>query len=152
MFTQKEAVFNVVTSHYGDKFENGMTHTKEAKSAMVDKLIEMYEAGEWEIKNEQQNLRSYVIGLLNNHLRKDTRLNGGEKYTPANPGSRAGQGDPQVKAIRQLLKTLEPESAEYIKAKAVLDERVAAIKAERAKKEVQIDVEALPEELKALVG
>lgn len=150
MFSQKDAVFNTVTSFYGDQFENGMSHTKEAKSKMVDMLIESYERGEWEIKSAQSNLRSYVIGLLNNHLRKDVRLNGGEKYKAKNPGSRAGQGDPQVKEARKLLKTLAEGSAEHAKVKAFIDKRVAEIKAEKNKVEINVDI--LPAELQGLIG
>jgi len=150
MFTQKEAVFNTVTSFYGPKFKNGMSHTKEDKSQIVDSLIESFEKKEWEIKSEQDNLRSYVIGLLNNHLRKDTRMNGGDKYEAKNPGSRAGQGDPQIKEARKLLKTFEEGSEQYNKIQAVITAKVDAAKAEKQKTE--IDVESLPEELRGLVG
>ena len=96
--TQKEAVYLAVTGFYGSKFSNGMTHTKEDKAKIVDILVEQFEAGNIEIKSAQENVRTYMIGLLNNHLRKDTRLNGGEKYVAKNPGSRAGQSNPQIAA------------------------------------------------------
>jgi len=149
MNSQKEAVFAAVTKFYGSKFENGMSHTKEDKSTIVDTLIEGV-GTEFEVKNEQENMRSYIIGLLNNHLRKDTRLNGGEKYAPKNPGSRAGQGDSEIKASRQLLKTLVEGSPEAEKVKAFINSKLATIKA--AKAVVEIDTEALPAELRSLVG
>ena len=147
--SQKEAVFNTVTSFYGDKFENGMSHTKEAKSSIVDSLVEQADEV-FEVKSAQENMRTYIIGLLNNHLRKDTRLNGGDKYVAKNPGSRAGQGDSEIKASRQLLKTLPEGSPEAEKVKAFINTKIAANKA--AKQVVEIDTEALPEELRSLVG
>jgi len=150
MFTQKEAVFETVCKFYGQKFKNGMDHSKDDKSKIVDALIESFEKGKWEIKSEQENLRTYVIGLLNNHLRKDTRMNGGDKYTAKNPGSRAGQGDPEIKEARKLLKTFEEGSDQYNKIQSVITAKVEAAKAEKQK--TSIDVEALPAELRELVG
>ena len=149
MISQKEAVFNTVKSFYGDKFENGMSHSKDAKATMVKSLVEQAD-DVFEVKSKQENMKTYIIGLLNNHLRKDTRLNGGDKYIAKNPGSRAGQGDPQIKASRQLLKTLVEGSAEYEKVTAFINTKVAANKA--AKATIEIDTEALPEELRNLVG
>ena len=147
--SQKEAVFTVVTGFYGTKFQNGMDHSSDDKKKMVDLLIESHERGEWEIKSKQENLRSYVIGLLNNHLRKDTRLNGGDKYVPENPGSRTGITNPQVKALRQLRKTLADGSPEAAKVDAEIERIVGAAKAEKAKATINID--DLPEQFKSLV-
>lgn len=148
---QKELVFSIVTKFFGSKFENGMSISKEEKSSIVDLIVEAHAKGEMTIESAkaQGNVKSYVIGLLNNHLRKDTRLNGGDKYTPANPGSRSGSSDPQIRAARQLLKTKEKGSAEFNKIQGFIDTKVAAIKAEKAK--TVIDVESLPEELQGLV-
>lgn len=149
MISQKDAVFAVVTEFYGDKFENGMSHTKENKSAIVDILVEQADK-EFAVKSEQENMRSYIIGLLNNHLRKDVRLNGGEKYVAKNPGSRAGQGDSEIKASRQLLKTLTEGTAEYTKVQNFITAKLAKNKAEKAT--IEIDKDALPAELQSLVG
>ena len=46
MKNQKEMVFSTVISFYGDKFENGMTFTKEDKSKIVDNLLESFGKGE----------------------------------------------------------------------------------------------------------
>ena len=155
MNTQKEAVFNAATSIIGAEFKEGMDagawfksrpeQKKQLQAAMLEGV-----GSEFEVKNEQENMGVYITGLIANHLRKDTRLNGGEKYTPANPGSRAGQGDPEIKASRQLLKTLVEDSPEYNKVKAFITSKIAANKA--AKQTVEIDVDALPAELQSLVG
>jgi len=149
--SQKELVYEVVTKFYGQDFKNGMEHTKEAKSKITDMLVELADSGEFAIKNAQENVRTYVIGCLNNHLRKDTRLNGGEKYVAANPGSRAGQGDPSIKAMRQLARTFAEGSAERAKIDAVLSAKLAEIKASKHTGPA-IDPNDLPEELRDLVG
>ena len=148
MKNQKEMVFSTVISFYGDKFENGMTFTKEDKSKIVDNLLESFGKGEWEVKSPQENMRNYTVGLLNNHMRKDVRLNGGDKYTPKNPGSRTHQSDDQVKNMRLLLKGFNEGSPEYTKIKKVLDERIK----ELSVKEIDIDIESLPKELRGLIG
>lgn len=156
MKTQKEVVFAAVTSIIGAEFSEGMdagayfkSHP-EAKKELQATVVAAFANGECEIKSPQENMNTYCSGLISNHLRKDTRINGGEKYQAANPGSRAGQGDPQIKEARKLLKTFAEGSAEATQCQAFIDSKVAAAKAERAT--VAIDVDALPEELKGLVG
>ena len=151
MISQKEAVFQAVTKFYGSKFENGMSYSKDDKAKIVAALVEGHSQGTFEIKNQQEDVKSYCVGLLNNHLRKDTRLNGGDKYIPENPGSRAGQGDEGVKAMRALLKTFPEGTANHAKVAAALSARVAEIKASKAKT-VSIDINALPAELRDLLG
>ena len=150
MNSQKQAVFLAVTNFYGDKFKNGMTHTSEDKAKIIDSLIKSFENKEFGIKSEQANLKVYIRGLLNNHLTKDTRLNGGDKYVPANPGSRTGISNKQIKAMRQLLKKYAEGSDEHTRVSKGIE---AAVAVERAKKlEATIDVENLPEEFQDLVG
>lgn len=155
MISQKEAVFNAATSIMGSDFKAGTDcgawfksrpeQKKQLQAAVLEGANSVFE-----VKSEQENMNTYVTGLIANHLRKDTRLNGGEKYVAANPGSRAGQGDPEIKASRQLLKTLAEGSAEYDKVKSFIDTKIASNKA--AKQTIEIDVEALPAELQSLVG
>ena len=156
MMTQKEAVFQAVTKIIGSEFKEGMDcgawfkARPEAKAELQAAVLEAFNSGACEIKSAQENMNTYVQGLISNHLRKDIRINGGEKYVAANPGSRAGQSDPQIKAMRQLAKTLEEGSAEHTKVVNAINEKLAAIKAEKAK--VEINVDDLPEDLKSLVG
>ena len=154
MKTQKEVVYAAVVSTMGNEFKSGMdcgswfkSHP-EAKKALSESVIKSFNNNECALEKEQKSLTSYVSGLISNHLRKDTRLNGGEKYTPTNPGSRSS--DPQIRAARQLLKTKEEGSVEAEKIQSFIDAKTAKIKAEKAK--TAIDVENLPEELQGLVG
>jgi len=155
MNSQKQAVFNAAKAIIGSAFKEGMDAgawfkaRPEQKKQLQATLLEGV-GSEFEVKNEQKNMNTYVIGLIANHLRKDTRLNGGDMYKPANPGSRAGQTDPEIKEARKLLKGFEEGSAEHTKISTFINGRLAEIKA--AKQVTTIDVDSLPEELKGLVG
>ena len=156
MLTQKEVVYNAVTSIMGSDFKAGINCAEwfkanpTAKTTLQAVVLEAFTSGKCEIKNEQDNMKTYVSGLITNHLKKDIRLNGGSKYVAKNPGSRAGIVDPQVREARKLLKTLESGSIAAEKTEAFIENRVRELKA--SKKSIDIDVEALPEELRSLVG
>ena len=94
--------------------------------------------------------KKYVPGLVSNWLRKDTRLNGGEKYVTKNPGSRAGQGDETLKNLKLLKGTLT--DAEQIAAvQSEIDKRVEEIKKEK-QKDVKVDLTKIPVELRQQLG
>jgi hypothetical protein len=81
--------------------------------------------------NDQKSYEKYFKGQLNDALRKDTQLNGGEQYVAKNPGKFKNAKDPQIKALNTLLKT-KPEHADEI------NEAIAARQAE-------LDAEKRPE-------
>ena len=90
----------------------------------------------------------YVPGLVDNWVRKFKPFNGGEKYEAKNPGSRSGSQDEQIKAMRNLLKCVaDPETKAEIQ--LAIDARMAEIKPNTT---VEINVDALPEHLRHLVG
>ena len=92
----------------------------------------------------QSDMRKYVVGLINNWVRKAPELNGSASYVPKNPGSRTGTGDETLIALRNLLKCVEGETrAEVQKA---IDERLAELQPT-----VTINVDALPAHLRHLV-
>lgn len=89
-------------------------------------------------------LNSYVSGLVNNHIRKTKEFNGGIGYTPENPGSRQGNSDETVKALKALLKKTPASEVELIQEiNQALSERLVELKPE-----VEINAEALPEHLR----
>jgi hypothetical protein len=155
---QVEAVFQVVSKLYKEK--NGVEFSNEtgitrhdfdfAKAKAI--LIDGFNNGEIEISDtfDKTKLTTYVSGLINNHIRKDKRLNGNVKYEAKNPGSRAGQSDPQIAALRQLLKQLPTGHSKRGEVQAALEARLAAIKA-KTNKQVVIDANALPEALRSLL-
>ena len=144
---QKEAVFQAVTNVVGE-FEGACTPTKDQRSMVNQILFEGFrnETIELDRTFTDSELKAYVSGLQSNWLRKDPRLNGGVKYQPKNPGSRAGQGDAQLKAMRVLLSTVT-DAADKAEIQSAIDARVAQLKP-AAK---SIDLSALPEELKKFV-
>jgi hypothetical protein len=88
---------------------------------------------------------AYTRGMVNNWLRKGPELNGGAKYEPKT--KKGPQGDAELKALRALAKA-HPDNAEV---QAELQRKESEIAASKVKK-IEIDVEALPEHLRHLVG
>src|SRR6188508_3454253 len=102
---QKEGVFEAVCAVVGEI--SGKVELNDTQKAQVKAILfTEFKAGNIEYKGgvpDDTELNKYLGGLLNNWLRKDTRLNGGGKYVTKKPGSRAGSGDAQLQAMRQLL-------------------------------------------------
>lgn len=164
---QVEAVYNVTTkvlSEAGVKFEDGQdvsaVLTAEMRASINMVLCEGFVSGGIELKDTESNrakladpkaLKSYVSGLMSNWYDKDKRLNGGVDHQIKNPGSRAFSSDDTLKSLRSLL-AMKPDHAEEIQ--GYIDARIAELKAQQAPKakDIKVNVEALPEELKHLVG
>ena len=147
-YTQKEAVFNAVVNICGEI--DGIYSPSKEQRAMINAIIcEGFKNGTVELSTEyatDAELKSYTSGLISNWLRKDTRLNGGTKYVAKNPGSRAGSGDAQLKAMRALMSTLTtPEDKAEVQKH--IDARVAEIAS--AKQVKTVDFSALPADLQA---
>ena len=157
MLSQKQAVYNAVKSVFAEAGKSHEDFTKcemsKDERAQVIAIVQTgFEQGEVELKSEQENLKSYTSGLVSNWLRKDKRLNGNVKYQPENPGSRTGQSDPTVKNLRLLLTTVPEGSEAHEAIEQRIATRVAEIKAEKAKsKAKEIDMDAIPEDIKALL-
>ena len=152
MMSQGEAVFQAVSAVFN--LENGPVPettqwTRAQKDQVHDSLLAMYKAGMWMKSSggtDDVQLKKYIPGLVNNWVRKDTRLNGGNKYQPKRPGSRAGSGDEVLKNLRLLLSvTTDPEAKD--KVQAAIDARIA----ETAKPKQEVNIEMIPEHLRHLV-
>ena len=155
--SQKEAVFSAITgvlSEKGISFEDGTNvatlMTKELRGLVSAVLVEGFKSGSIDLDKQfdDDGLRTYASSLQSNWIRKDKRLNGGIAYVAKNPGSRAGSGDEQLTAMRQLLKTLPHGSADYVEVQNFINNRVMELKTSKTKS-VKINVEALPETLRA---
>lgn len=150
---QSEAVFQVVSAVFETELSEGGVAIPDTKSwseaqkqQVYQGIFSMFKSGQTSHSKSPDDaaLLKYIPGLVNNHVRKDSRLNGGTKYTPKNPGTRSGSGDESVKAMRALLSvTTDSEARTQIE---------AAIKARLAelKPTVKINVDALPESLRHL--
>lgn len=146
--SQKEAVFQAVRNVCGEQ-DGAYTPSKEQRAQVNSILFEGFRKETIELDRvfTDKDLKSYVSGLQSNWLRKDKRLNGNMAYVAKNPGSRAGSGDPQLKAMRALLTTVSTE-ADKSEIQSHIDARIAAISATKAKK-VTVDFAALPADLAA---
>jgi len=155
---QKEAVFTAVNNVLAENninFDAGTDAktliTKTLRASIVDVVVAGFKSGEVELSAEavtkfdsDQKLKTYTGGLVTNWLNKDKRLNGGMAYVAKNPGSRAGSGDPQLKALKALIAQVEPEARAEIQ--AAIDARISEIKPTSSAKEV--DYSALPESIR----
>jgi hypothetical protein len=149
---QNDAVFASVCSVLGaSSFETAVSLSKDESAKVVEMVTEGIIGGEVDFSDEAKTkyntrelVRKYVVGMVNNHLRKDKRLNGGVKYEAKNPGSRAGAGDEQLKNLKLLLKMVPDEAKPEIQAE--IDKRI-----EELKPKVEINWTGI-EHLKAKLG
>jgi len=159
---QKQGVYDAVVAfceENGIHFEDGMKLelTKEQRSTVVEMVTQALIAGEIDFSDAarekhdtEQKKRTYCNGLVSNWLRKDKRLNGNTTYEIKNPGSRAGQGDEQLKNLKLLLKTID-DDAQKQKVQEAIDKRVDDLKKEKMGN-VEINYDAIPESLKEQLG
>lgn len=144
------AIVNVLTQD-GVRFEDGMDvkphMTRERRAQVNAILFEGFRAGRIELDKQYDDseLKAYVSGLQSNWIRKDKRLNGSVKYQPKNPGSRAGSGDQQLKALKALKAKLQAEGEDTSEVDGYIEARTKEIQAAKAP---TINVEALPPELR----
>ena len=155
MKNQKEAVFTAVAS-ITNVDNNTVVVTTEERAQIIDIVaagfvaneITMSEAACIKYLNDPVKLRQYSSGLVNNWLRKDTRLNGGAKYITKNPGSRAGSQDELVKNLKALRATLSDDDKI-----AQVTEAIVARQAElKAVSAPTVDLDLIPSDLKAKLG
>lgn len=146
---QKEAVFHFITN-IKEIGSGPVILSDSERKEVIHSLVEGFQDCNISYKGTlptEPELRKYVSGMLSNWLRKDTRLNGGVKYEAKNPGSRAGSSDPQVKAMRALLKTLDSNDPRRATVEATLNSHIEANRA--TKQKVTVNFEDLPESLRA---
>lgn len=165
---QKDAVYtttmNVLAENnvpFDDGQEGGVEKvvSKEIRASIIGAVTSAILAGEVVMSADglakydtEDKMRGYVSGLVSNWFRKDSRLNGNVKYEIKNPGSRAGAGDSQMKALKDLRAAKADDEA----AVKVIDEAIEKRKNElKATKTVEITEEtiaALPEDVRAKLG
>lgn len=153
MLSQREGVYQVVCKYI--EVANNSCEIGDMKPTIVSELCEMFINEEITMSEKARekysnpkDLRGYVGGLVNNWLRKDTRLNGGDKYVTKNPGSRAGSSDSIVKNLKALRSTMTDE----VKIKEI-DSAIEARQAEiKVKKVVEVDLSTIDPELLKKLG
>jgi hypothetical protein len=165
--TQKDAVYTATKSVLKEKgiaFEDGqvLSIDKATKATIVAVVIEGFKAGTIDFSDTDDNrakmnddklLKNYATGLVGNWIRKDKRFNGGVTYVNAQPGSRQGAGDEQLKALKALKKKFaaEGDTAKAAEIDKYIAKRISEITVKKAK-EVKINMDVIPEELRTLLG
>lgn len=148
---QNDAVFSAVCSVFGvDSFDSAVVLSKKQNNQVVEMVTEGIINGEVDFSenarekhNTRPLVRKYVVGMVNNHLRKDKRLNGNKVYVAKNPGSRTGTGDPILKSLKALLAICPAENQADIQAE--IDLRLEALKPAKP----EIDWSLIPESLRS---
>jgi hypothetical protein len=159
MISQKESVYLAVCEVIGvDSFNGKAELTKEQTKNVVEIVTAAIADGGVEFsvgaKAKYQTtdlIRSYTRGMVNNWLRKDTRLNGGGKYVAKNPGSRAGAGDKQLAELKKLRTLVATDPDKLTQVDAAIEARKSALALEKAPK-VEINADLIPDELKGLLS
>ena len=154
---QNDAVFQAVCSVLdAQSFDSAVRLSKEQKNMVIEMVTDGILNGGVDFSTEAKakhdthdKVKSYTTGMVSNHLRKDKRLNGGEKYEIKNPGSRTGSSDAQLKALK-VLRTQITDQDQIKLIDEAIDQRIAEI-TETSTKKIAINVEALPEHLRCLV-
>jgi hypothetical protein len=148
--SQRDAVHQAVTAILGNVTKvDWDAISKDKKALIFELLVRGFTTGEIELKGNRsvEWITKYVPGLVNNWCRKDKRLNGDTEYVPKttrgpNP---VGGGDETMQAMRGLLGvTTDPDARKLI-------ELEIAKRAEELKPKVTIDLDKLPEHLRALM-
>lgn len=150
MMTQREAVFTVVSSLVSISPGVPVKLTDEEKRLAIELITADFQSGLVELKGDRDNewIRKYVPGLLNNWMRKDTRLNGGGKYEAKRPGSRTGSGDEMLQQMKALWNITKDEGQ-----RRLIEGEMAKRKAElEAAKMPTIDLEKLPASLRDIAA
>lgn len=166
---QRESVYQAtmnVLADTGINFDDGQTPTaaelvtKDMRKSILSIVTESIRSGETEFSAEAtakhdtvEKVRSYVSGLVNNWFRKDKRLNGSVKYEAKNPGSRAGAGDEQLKALKALRATKTDDQEALTVIDAAITSRQAEIKSSKPQVTLTTEqVEALPASVREALG
>jgi uncharacterized protein YlxP (DUF503 family) len=166
---QKEAVVKYVIEVLGEDYNPSVAVsnyiTKDQQRTAIDLMVAGFESGEVDLKDRSTSkredskvLRTYASSVVSNWIRKSKELNGGVDFENKNPGSRT---NPQIKQALLLLKELQSSGADEARIQEVsafIEETREALKASkpiktvRTKKVKELDLSAIPESLRSLVG
>jgi hypothetical protein len=149
--SQREAARHFITAYCEDQeieVSGDMKEklSKEDQASIATMMAIAAVEGDIPVKSDrystQDEYEKYFKGQINDTLRKDKTLNGGDTYVPKNPGKFKNAKDPQIKALTTLLKT-QPDHAEEIQQH--IDARQAELDAAKAPQLTEDDVETLKE-------
>lgn len=159
MISQADAVFKAACEIVGEWTGPIATSiTKEQRGSVHDRVVAMFLSGETGFRGTEANqaklqdeakLKSYVVGLVSNHFRKDKRLNGNVQYVPKNPGSRPT--DSQLRELRKLLGNYEEGTEEFTMVQEAIAKREGEIASTKSTAK-PVDYSAIPADLRESLG
>lgn len=128
--------------------------TDDLRKQVISLVTEDFKEGNAPLKTvyTDEELKKYIPGMVSNHLRKDVRLNGGQKHQIKNPGIMTGNKDPQIKETRKFLKALKESNGDE-KTIAIVESKLESMVTEFKKKNgktTEIDGDQIPAELRDL--
>lgn len=149
--SQVQAVVNAVTEVLGDSFTPGTTVvsttlTNEQKKQVRELVKTAITNGEVAYNGsttETGKFNRYVNGMINNHLMKSKKLNGGVPYQPKKKGT---PRDAQLKELNKLQKTLTPGTSEYTQVTESIQNRRSQLSSTAG-----IDTTIVPQEVADMV-
>lgn len=114
---------------------------------LTDGNITMTDRSHAKFDNDPKALRRYVVGLVNDRLRKAKAINGNVVYQAKNPGKLKNSRDAELKALTQVL-SLDNTPEVKAEIQAEIDRRKAELDVAKVKT-VTINYDALPADLRA---
>ena len=141
--SQCQAVINAVTNILGDEFTESETNAKEFLSSdhlstIADEVTSGIFAGTVGFggpTEDEGKVRSYVVSMISNHLRKSKKLNGGMKYE--SNGTGRGSRDTVLSNLQRLIKNYEEGTDEFTTVADAILERKSVLEVERSAKSEQ---------------
>lgn len=116
-------------------------------AGLTEGNITMTDKSKAKFEDDPKGLRRYVVGLVNDRLRKAKAINGNVTYQAKDPGKLKNSRDAELKALTQVL-TLDNTPEVKAEIQAEIDRRKAELDAAKVKT-VEINYDALPAELRA---
>lgn len=153
------AAMNVLAEadiNFDDGQDIRLIMTKELKAQVVSVVTQNLISGEIDMAAEsrvkyhdEKTMSKYVSGLVKNWFDKDLRLNGDTKHVVKNPGSRAGAGDDQLKALKTLRTAKEGDAEAVVAIDQAIAERKAELATKKAPEMTEDMLACLPTALRA---
>ena len=159
MMNQKEGVFAATVSVLNEKGIELtgpiMSHPRynEVKAVLLVVLCAAFRAKEisLDVTYDDEGLKKYTRGLINNWHRKDIRYNGGKPYEIKNPGSRAHVGNEALRELKKFRVQQVQANAEQSTLDAI-DEMIALKTTESKVKEVKVDISKIDADFLKRIG
>ena len=119
-------------------------------AGLIDGNITMTEKSKAKFDGDPKALRRYVVGLVNDRLRKAKAINGNVVYSAKEPGKLIASRDAELKALTQVLALDNPPEVQA-EIQHEIDRRKSELEAAKVKPQ-EINYDALPDDLRAKLG